>query len=110
MTSLTVRCRPAQHADLEEAFAGSARLYLYDPKFSSVDTINTTLVSSVGLTMVSGFGGLLGFYIPGYVERSYLASPRICAQYSRLTLHCRWSDLFRYHASHDFPDDVHGRW
>jgi hypothetical protein len=25
--------------------------------------------------MVSGFGGLLGFYIPGYVERSYLASP-----------------------------------
>jgi hypothetical protein len=46
------------------------------------------------LTMVSGFGGLLGFYIPGYVERSYLVSPRSCTQYSRLTSHCRWSDLF----------------
>jgi len=24
-------------------------------------------VSTVGLSLVSGFGGLLGFYIPGYV-------------------------------------------
>ena len=29
----------------------------------------TYLVSAVGLSVVSGFGGLLGFYIPGYVEQ-----------------------------------------
>lgn len=27
-------------------------------------------VSSLGLSLVSGFGGLLGFYIPTYAERS----------------------------------------
>jgi hypothetical protein len=29
----------------------------------------TCLVSAVGLSVVSGFGGLLGFYIPGYVAQ-----------------------------------------
>nr|OQO20663.1 hypothetical protein B0A51_11022 [Rachicladosporium sp. CCFEE 5018] len=28
-----------------------------------------SIFSSAGLSMVSGFGGLLGFYIPGYVEK-----------------------------------------
>lgn len=67
--TLTWRYRPTQHANLEEAIASSACLYLYGPVIVSVDAINIFIVSSVGLSMVSGFGGLLGFYIPGYVER-----------------------------------------
>jgi hypothetical protein len=72
------RHRSAQHASLEEEVAGSACLYLYDPTFVPVDTINTFLVSAVGLSMVSGFGGLLGFYIPGYVESMYLTGHELC--------------------------------
>lgn len=63
--------RSTQYAALEEEVARSACLYLYDPSIAPVDTINTSLVSAVGLSMVSGFGGLLGFYIPGYVESAF---------------------------------------
>lgn len=63
--------RSTQHACMEEEHASSACLYLYDPSTVTVDIVNTFLVSAVGLSMVSGFGGLLGFYIPGYVESTF---------------------------------------
>lgn len=63
--------RSTQYACMEEEFTSSACLYLYDPPIVTVDIVNTFLVSAVGLSMVSGFGGLLGFYIPGYVESEF---------------------------------------
>ena len=102
--------RSTQYAALEEEVAGSACLYLYDPTTVPVGIVNTSLVSAVGLSMVSGFGGLLGFYIPGYVESTSFTTLRAMCLQPRLTQCRRGSDLRRYHPLDDFPDDVYGSW
>lgn len=79
------QCRSTQYATLEEEIAGSACLYLYDPTTIPVDIVNISLVSAVGLSMVSGFGGLLGFYIPGYVESTSSTTLRATCSQPKLT-------------------------
>ena len=91
---------------MEEEVASSACLYLYDPTIVTVDIVNTSLVSAVGLSMVSGFGGLLGFYIPGYVESMFPTSFQAICLRLKLTFHYRGSDLCRYHPFDDLPDYV----
>ena len=102
--------RSTQYATLEEEVAGIACLYLYDPTTVPVDIVNTSLVSAVGLSMVSGFGGLLGFYIPGYVESTSSTTLRAMCSQPKLTRCRRGSDLRRYYPLDDLPDDVYGSW
>lgn len=52
--NMAKECCPCGNLNLYGSLPGSARLLL------------TVLVSTLGLALVSGFGGLLGFYIPGY--------------------------------------------
>ena len=94
---------------MEEEVARHACLYLYGPKVTPVDIINTSLVSAVGLSMVSGFGGLLGFYIPGYVESTLSTELGATCLQPRLTSRHRGRDLRRYHPLDDISDYVHGR-
>lgn len=68
--------------------------------------LTITQVSAIGLALVSGFGGLLGFYIPEYAQgKLERLLPAVC---STLTQYHSWRNVRGYHSAHDIPYHVHG--